>query len=624
MTITTTALGANTTQITLSGETSVANFITALDTAITNGGWTQYDVSNQYNRIYSSVNADGSTYKLIGITIDPGTLKISTTSYELWNTTTHVGTNETFTFNRAGTMGIAFSLCDVLVMVSSKWLVLQSFIRNEPSCWSGVFEVAREAVEDTAANGVPCWCWVSSATIFSTAGTARPFVSFPRTAGGLTGSNAVISTANLGLQMPYVKLGGNLGAATTSLTNFVSYAWNSNNRIVQSARPCFGISELHGTMFGLKFTYNIGNPYNTVSVPIDSNFNYSAIGTNTPHWILGAAPTSAPTNVLTTNGAIPSGYAVSNSVAVSGSTAGAVCAVPVGPNWYSGTTSGVVFVDGTGTTLLSLGVITGTTLAIYDIKYDNVRYVYASTATGIYQIDTQNNNAVVFLAITNGVGSLHYDGTNLWAARCGSIVSNTVYQINLSNFTVAATIPLTNTGAAFIGGMCTDNAGNLYVVTTECILYKVVISTSVVSKLTAAIGQSAYPAGIYFNGNQLLVVSGYASVAYYYYYTTSGTLLQSNTFTSSTSAAVQGSAKVEIGKLGIYDFQTCNYGPSGGGIAVGTFTNGALSLANTYTQQFNCDGNRGWACVNNILYVYTNLFHADETTTTYGRMLLPK
>src|ERR1700757_2539982 len=100
MTITTTSLGTNTTQITLSGETSPTNFITALDTAIKNGGWSQYDVSNPYNRIYSCLNADGTTYKLIGITIDPGTFKISTTTYELWNATTHISVNEAFTYNR--------------------------------------------------------------------------------------------------------------------------------------------------------------------------------------------------------------------------------------------------------------------------------------------------------------------------------------------------------------------------------------------------------------------------------------------------------------------------------------------------------------------------------------------
>jgi hypothetical protein len=623
MTITTTSLGNNTTQITLSGETSVTNFINSLDSIITANGWSQYDVTNPYNRIYSSLNADGSTYKLIGITIDPGTLKISTTTYELWNTTTHVGTNEAYTFNRAGTMGIAFNLCDVLVMVSPHWLVLQTFIRNEPSPWAGVFEVAREAPEDTASNGYPCWCWASSATIFSTFGTTRPFVSFPRTVGGLTGLNAVINTSNLGLQLPYVKLGGNLGQATTSLTSFVQYAWNSNNRIIQSARPVFGLSELHGQIYGLKFTYNLGSPWNTVPVPINtSTFNYSATGTSTPHWILGANPTTAYTNVVLNNGTNGgSGYSVLNSVSVGGIFA----ACPVGSNWYVSTSSGVYIIDNSGTTLNVLNQVPGISGVCFDIEFDNSRYVYVSTASGVAQIDTQNNNAVANLTIAGGTSSLFWDGTYLWAGARGSVTSNNVFQITGSTFTLTATIPLTNTVAAYIGGICSDNAGNTYVVTTETILYKIVNSSSVVSKLTATIGTAGYTSGVYFNGNQLMVCYQAGSNAAFNYYTTSGSLLNSNTIACNpTAASIQGYGKAEVGKIGAYDYYSVYYNASGSGTMLNLNGYGGAAFTTTAQTSFICDGNRAFASSQSNFYLYTGLFHPDEASTVNGRMLLPK
>lgn len=626
MTITTTSLGNNTTQITLSGETSVTNFINTLDSIITANGWSQYDVSNPYNRIYSSLNADGSTYKLIGITIDPGTLKISTTSYELWNTTTHVGTNEAYTFNRAGTMGIAFNLCDVVVMVSSKWLVLQTFIRNEPSPWSGVFEVMREAPEDTASNGYPCWCWVSSATVFSTFNTTRPFVSFPRTVGGLTGLNAVIATSNLGLQLPYVKLGGNLGQATTALTSFIQYSWNTNNRIIQAARPVFGLSELHGRIYGLKFTYNVGSPWNTVPVPINtSTFNYSATGTSTPHWILGANPTTAYTNVLVTNSVNGgSGYGIANTITVTG----AMAATPVGSNWYVATQTGVTIIDNSGTTLNVLNTVTGISGICQDIKYDNSRYVYVSTATGVVQIDTQNNNAIANLAISGGTSSLFWDGTNLWAGARGTIVSNNVYQINVSNLTVAATIPLTNTVSAYIGGICSDNAGNTYVVTTETMLYKITNSTSVVTKLTStALGLAGYQSGVYFNGNQLMITYPSSGLVNFSYYTTSGSLLLTTNVSGNYAAASSLSfGKAECGKLGAYDFCSTYYTSTPGGTVINLNSYGGMALSVAGQTSFGCDGNRAYSVnlASSTLTIYTSLFHPDETTTINGRMLLPK
>jgi hypothetical protein len=88
-----------------------------------------------------------------------------------------------------------------------------------------------------------------------------------------------------------------------------------------------------------------------------------------------------------------------------------------------------------------------------------------------------------------------------------------------------------------------------------------------------------------------------------------------------------------MGKLGVYDF----FGvPAAIGsliaLAVGGFpvsgvacgllspsTNAAQATAGSAT-----DGNRYWALTSSALTVYTGINYADELSTIYGRILLPK
>ena len=637
MTITTTQLGPNTTQINLSNETSAANFITALDTAITSGGWTQYDVSNQYNRIYSCLNTDGVTYKLIGITIDPGTFKISTTSYELWNNTTHVGTNQAYTYNRAGMAGFALNFCDVLVMVSSKWLLIQTFIRNQPGPWSGVIEMAREAVEDTATAGFPCWAWISSATVYSTAGGLNATVSFPRTVGGLTG---LAAATNVGLQMPIVKIsgaGGNVPSflASSQLRN---YAWNTSNRLVQEARPVIGYNELHGQLYGMKFTYNVGQPYNQVSMPVDSNFNYSATGTTTPHWVLGGHPTTSTLNMFTPT--------VVNSLSTRSITTPSTMygAVPVNANWYLNTNAGVFVVDDTATTMyISTAPVAGAyTTGVGQIVFDGVQYVYAASSSGISKIDTLNNNAVTTLAISGGVNSLCYDGTSLWAGATGTAASRPVYQITPSTLTIAATITVPNINTTYISSICSDNSGNTYVLTTETAIYKIVNSTSAITKIYNNTSNyngvtTPWQSGMFYNGDNLTlfntgtyIVSYNVSVATVLYISTTGSLISTNFYSSPqiSSGTYFGSGYTQaapVCKLGLYDFigsAPGTYPANGTGFGLTSIGNGGftgLALPGIIS-----DGNRAWASQGTTFTVYNGLFCADEGTTPYGRMLLPK
>ena len=627
MSVTTTTLGANTVHLAISGETSVTNFITALDAAIVNGGWSQVDVSNPYNRIYSAPNADGVTVKYIGINIDPGFLKISTTSYESWNATTHVGTNQTWTFNRAGAMGFAFNFCDVLLFVNSRWLILQSFIRNQPSCWSGVVELAREAPEDTATAGYPCWCWISNATVMTQIPAATPVigcVSFPRTVSGATGAAAATSTS---LQTPYTRFGATslLGQPFSSLPNYATYAWNTADKIVHSIRPVVNTTELHGRMFGLKMTYNIGSPFSQVLLPIDSNYAYSAAGTQTTHWVLGGYPSSTPQYLFNNTANYPSGSVTTQSINIAGTTGRGV--VPVGVYFYVGTNIGVYKIDASSTTPSLLGLVTGTSgKDMQTIEYDNYQYVYVGGPDGLYRIDTLNNDTVTFLAVTNGISGMWWDGTYLWAGIRNVATTGHLLQINPTTFTIANTINLGAASAA-VGAICSDNAGNTYALTSSLVLYKIVNSSLAVSSLATTILSGTSSMCMYFTGDLLVVSSWNGTNLTYKSVTLSGTVVATGSY-NNLNQGFAGTLSGSIGKFGVYDFFSGNSSTYGtpfvtdlSGVA------GNINYSGMPLSGYNfvgTDYNRAYATSGTTFNYYTNVFRPDDQTTAYGRFLLPQ
>jgi hypothetical protein len=302
MTITTTQIGSKTTQITISGETSSTNIISAIDAAIVNAGWIQYDVSLSNLRVYRALNADNTSYKYFGLHIDPIKRLIGTTSWESWNLSTHTGTNEVWTANRGFTMGYAMNSTDIIVMASSRWCIIQTYIRNSASFWSGVIELVREFPEDTTAANYPCWAWVNSQLIgndydvnlsVTTAGTFRNF-SLPRTRTGLTGQAASFQTSlvtpfdcfGYGGNMTSTNLGLSFGQARLGQVPEV-YPWDTTKKIVHTLRPRINLAETHGRMYGLKATAAQGyTAMNIASLPVDSDQFYSSSGVATDHWLL--------------------------------------------------------------------------------------------------------------------------------------------------------------------------------------------------------------------------------------------------------------------------------------------------------------------------------------------------
>ena len=110
MSVTTTTYTTNSKQITISNETTPANIMSAVDTAITGLGWTQYDyiaagastvvngVANTWSPVftyvYRALCVDGVYYKYFIIRWNPTKSWFHTSVCESWSTSTHTPTNE--------------------------------------------------------------------------------------------------------------------------------------------------------------------------------------------------------------------------------------------------------------------------------------------------------------------------------------------------------------------------------------------------------------------------------------------------------------------------------------------------------------------------------------------------
>jgi hypothetical protein len=647
MTISTTQIGTYTAQITLLNETSSAGLITALDTAVVAAGWAQYDIyANGTQRVYRCLNKDGITFKYIKLYIDPVGLKIATTSFESWNATTHVPTNECSSFSHLGACGFSLNGSDVLLMISTRWCIVQSFIRAQPSQWSGVIEVQREAAEDTAAAGYPCFAWVSSSTILEVQSNYQ-MASFPRSRSGLTGLNAIATS----MQTPYTRI-GLAGITSNGLNAYAVYPWDTSKRIVHSLRPTIGTTEVHGRMYGIKAMHTVGAPYSRITMPVDADFNYSATGTATEHWVLGeTAQTGTVVGSMSTSpyGPLTGAYAsVTSSSAVTANATGTFSiprsVIYVGSNYYVGHASGVAKYD--STTLAQIyNIIAGTASDIYDVIYDG-KFVYASHAGGIYRIDPVTD-VVTSLALSLGAAALFFDGSFIWAAqRGGSRVNNLIFKIDATAFTLLSSI-IIQAGSCTIGGICSDFNGNLYVSvydvnTGSLIVNKIVISTGVATALltgsSASIGGGT---GISFDGNYLHTASSNGTTSYYTGYTLAGvsigTINAPNTALSNVSRMYitrVGSAVV----IGHYS-QTTNsnimsvlaFGYSGYSTPI---VNSSTTItlpapASGFISSLVCDGNRAYAITaSGYLIAFDNINHPDDNTTyptsIRARLVLPK
>jgi hypothetical protein len=540
MPITTVSIGANTRQVNVSNEQSSVNIITAVDAAIVQGGWTRHDTfasadgGSQRTHVYRAINADGVTFKHFIVRWDTINLMIYTATCEFWNTSTKTATNECFT--NGGRMlgsGYALSNTSIIVMSSLRWAVLYPFVRNEPSMWQGVFEFQREASEDTAALGTPCFAWTCSLwpgqnySAVAQVSDAYSFA-FPRTRNGFTGYQAAncwsLNTPFGTFPPHYLPEPGNaLNGVQQKLGSLNGvYQWDTAKRPLYTIKPImngtFAGMMSFGQPFGLKAMPAIGEIMDQVAVPVDANNFYSPSGVSTNHWVLPMNGGNA--NSAATNSGVSARLAGGNGLALTSFATGFTgkifdTVLVNGIFAYSATGAGVVKTDiATGTSVMILGT---SALNCSSVAYDGGAYVYAATNLGVLRIAVLDDSSVSH-AIAGGASSLCLDGTFLYAGHRTLSRTPGLEILSLATFTLSRTViaPIFGAVAGF-AALAVDFNGNVFCASTTSSsgvpgdhrLTKIVGATGVLSSVLVHnnMMSASNSCGVIFDGTEIIVVS---------------------------------------------------------------------------------------------------------------------
>ncbi len=464
MSITVNTIGANSRQLVIFNELSSENIINAINTSLVALGWTLHDslTSGVLNclvtKVYSAPNNDvatgGPTTKYLILRFDSPKQFWYVSCCEYWNNTTHIATNECFTNGRCIPLPLQYSNTTLYVFASARYAAFMGVVNGENSPWQGVFEFEREAPEDTATLGYPCFGWTSSltigepyyvATVASATYGPTPFVfSLPRSRSGNTGIAAaaemVISTS-YGTFPPTSNVGG-LGNYVGGITNAINthngqlgsfsqaYKWDSGKKIASSLKLA-GFKEAYnvGRIYGLTVIPPTGNILDTVVVPYDANMFFDPQGVNANSFLLG----------------INGGY--SDTIAI-GSNRLVVTTLALGPHngvmyqmlvlkgnyIYSVSSSGLCKYDISTSTYYVLA-----TGAFIDIIYDGNNYIYYTTTTGVSKLDINSETISNLACGTGGCQSLAIDDTYLYASHRNGTTAPKIDIINISTFSVERT-----------------------------------------------------------------------------------------------------------------------------------------------------------------------------------------
>ncbi len=293
MAVTTTQIGTNSWQLDYTTGSTLAEIKTAVEGAVTAGGWTVHDAAAGANMIaYSAPNKDGASFKYVVIDYTTPTIMIKL--YETWNATTHTGTNLATGSDRAEYSG-KYTLTapgQIFVFASARYL---SMVTRDPAtgqlnnntAWQGLygaFEVARDNPEDTAVAGYPPVIWLNSHFLFlnPTAPSALSCCAFmSRTRSGAVTTTALVELGTL--------LGKPRSASTIKTQAFVpttTNVWNSKDwsLTLYASEPG---EVVRGRVFGLKaFTYNKNLFMDKASVTVDSDFFFNSSGTASDHFVI--------------------------------------------------------------------------------------------------------------------------------------------------------------------------------------------------------------------------------------------------------------------------------------------------------------------------------------------------
>lgn len=564
MTITTTALGTHTKQFSMSAELGMSGLVSAVDTWVTTAsqpGWVLHDSVTSASggvvtKVYKSLNKDGLTYKYIILKYELVTWKLYTSSCESWDAGTHVPTNEVNPYCYSMPIGLMPNASDLVVFASPRWMLFQGFIRNDPGPWHGVVEVEREAPEDTAAAGYPCWAWINSITFMQamnassgsadSIGTGYFACSFPRTRQGYTGVQA-----SNNFRFPWLY---DLNAGTTNQipmdllaaqTYGTSYGWDTNKKILRSIRALMmtGAQTLSGRFFGLKVIPPTGDLMNKVTVPVDSDKFFSPSGTNADHWILNT--TGRQHNAAVTVGT--GGGLLSNTQSIGiGSTIAnaATCMVSDGLGYYIACNNNpVARVDAATGSVTTIANTSGVTAMVFD----GGRYIYGiiHNTTSLVRIDTQSSDAVSTLALPAAGGmAIGQDENYVFVGKYSNTTTPSIYQVSKSTFDNVRTINASTTVGTGLTVMsiCPDWEGNIYWVmqstsSSDTKIFKNEVANGNGTFITGATSATTVLNGkLYYNGGSKKMFSFHCMTSSYQWGEPGGTYYTVNSVNATNNA----------------------------------------------------------------------------------------
>lgn len=644
----------------------------------TSTGWTLFDsfwggkdnVNNisspLYTQVFRSLNEDGVSYKNIIIRYDTKNGTINTSTCDFWDTLANYNaatpaacgaltrgpTSEAWTYFDCAPVGYNLTTCDMIIMVDPHHCVLHSYLNNEPSLWSGVFEVAREDLTDTAAANYPCWGWVSStlwclgaATIAAKplATTDHTLICFPRTRSGSAGIAAARGWAADYGATAYPTWLITTGASFiyylgNQVNKFISNAWDSTRRLALPIKPVADYSAAaianYGQIFGLKVIAPIGVNMNKITLPVDSDGNAVPTGgTDRPHWLLNCHhktydntnTTSWFTNGSWTNEVIACGGRVEKIVSV-------------GANYYCMLTGGskVVKVNAITKAITDVLVAGGYT----DMRFGTERYLYVTSTTGITCLDIADDTTKTIIAISGGLSAVAINQDTVIAAgitqptagvtRFYRFVAPAVNQPS-SAFVATTLFPTVDSPVAgasenqTVRDIICDHEGNAWAVgllTTGLIanfrILRVTASGSIACTAYTIANPAAMPSNVclqQIDGNNMILWSAVTSSVIYQVTFNPRTLLNVNSQNVGTASALtpntdMSAIKVQGALLAV---------PRGSGVADNVFVN-SLGRSATVTAPlapiFQLDQStlQGWSSANQfVLWDGARIIAGTET-----------
>ncbi len=414
MAVANTAYSTNSYKITVTNETDSNTIIAGMNTAITSLGWSLYDSIDQTEfspvatRIYRAVNKDTVTYKYAILRWDTLFLRLNLSTCEDFNVTSHVATNESW--HNSGLFYLGYDVRDSFfyVAATARHLVIQSYIRNEPGLWAGIFETERVAQEDISSNTAPCYFYTNSLMLGTPWGqtsnnrTSTYMMAFPRTPDNQTGAYAAKAYAPVttrGMYPPYYPSAntGNTGANSVIIVSthdgnalhlgsfyntLGTWGWDASKAVVSPVTVDHIFKSMpFGRIYNVGLTKPIGQQsFDSTYLNADATDGFpSSTGSNTEFLTL-ALNGGSETEYANTTGRLSISWSNTPNI-VFGSTA------VVGNNVWAAANNGVWTWDmnsGANTTAIQRYVNSN---GVVDIMFDGNRSIWGTTNNGIVQID---------------------------------------------------------------------------------------------------------------------------------------------------------------------------------------------------------------------------------------------